>query len=119
MESYYLTEDLEDRAADARRECLSERRRMGSEERLPALQVIIDMCRSCGTGSLSPAYSFWIVSISNRGMKFDRSVERRVKIPHILREASGLASQDVLLLPNDEVWSLVNGQKTTLLYSSS
>ncbi len=118
MDSYYLTDySVSDR--NHFDEARPERKAEHATTRMEPLLLIIESCKHGGDGSFRPAFSFWIIAISQRGMKFDRSVPRFIKIPDALREARGLASQDVLLLPNDELWSLVGGQKHTLLYSPS
>lgn len=118
MDSYYLTDySIIDR--NHYDEARADRKAEYAPKRMEPLLLIIESCKSGGDGSFRPAFSYWITAISQRGMKFDRSVPRTIKIPNALREARGLASQDVLLLPNDELWSLVGGEKHTLLYSPS
>lgn len=117
MDSYYLTDYRDDR--NHLSEMRAERKAELAPLRMEPLLVIIESCKHGGDGSFRPAFNFWIIAISERGMKFDRSVPRTIKIPDALRVARGLATQDVLLLPNDELWSLVGGQKDVLLYSPS
>lgn len=91
----------------------AERKEEGVRKRMPDLLRVLAECRR-RNDSLRCVLRFWIETLDGR---VDRSVPRRLKLPHVLRQALGLAHQDVLLEPDDRLWALVHGGKTCLLYS--
>ena len=106
MVDYYLDE----RTVDALSEMRAARKKANEETYLDDLISVIQRCRSTGKG-FAEAIKHWLTSLEHRIAK----TIRRLKMPHVLREALGLSSQEVIL-ENGSLWSAVNGGKVTLLY---
>jgi hypothetical protein len=102
---------INERTSDALAEMRAIRKRANEEAYLGELIDAIDKCTRSGDG-YADAIEHWIHSLDGR---IDTSM-RRLKIPHVLRKALGLATQDVLL-EEGSLWSSINGKKSDLLYS--
>lgn len=103
----YVGAYVDDRIVSER----EERRRIGTQSRLPKLQLVIDDCLLRGDFTYEPAITHWIASVSHR---IDRSKDRSIKIPEILQQALGLASQNVILKMNDDIFAVVDGKETRI-----
>lgn len=112
------------RVVSALEEIREERRRRGLALRMQPLLDAISRCRATGDTALHGAIRHWIDSLrarewtdKGRKCRMDLSCDRRIKLPSALQHVLGLASPEVLLLANGEVWSSPAGTKVSLLYS--
>ncbi len=116
VDSFQWYLDCDDRTTSALAEMRTERRANGTARRLPALIQAIRTCDTHGDSQYHGAIAHWIASLHGR---CDLTIDRRLKLPEVLREALGIAHHDVLLETNGKLWLFPQGKKTVLLYSST
>lgn len=116
VDSYDWCFDGDDRNAAALAEMRKERKENGMAKRLPALIHAIRTCDDRGDSRYRGAIAHWIASLRGR---CDRTTDRKLKLPEVLRKALGIAHHDVLLEVNDDLWLYPQSKKTVLLYSST
>lgn len=119
---FYTSDDP--RVVCALEELHESKRQHGLALRLQPLLDAIANCRATGDTALHGAIRHWIESLrgrvwtdKGRTCRMNLSCDRRLAMPEALQHSLGLASPQVLLLANGELWSLVASQKVSLLYS--
>jgi|GEM_PF-5050364 len=81
---------------------------------VPDLRSAIADCRSKGDPALRGAIALWISTLAGR---VNRSVDQRLLIPHVLREALRLVKQNVILTTDGELYIAFGRAKFELLYT--
>ena len=82
---------------------------------LHGLKTAIAECRDASDVSFRRAIAHWIATLADRLP--NRTVEQRILLPHLLREALRLVSQTVILTPDGRLYSAAGRQRLQLLYT--
>lgn len=99
---------LDDRISAER----EERERQGRDARTNLLERWLNKSESEGDFTYRYALQQWIHCA---GRRISAERPKRLKLPWLYQKALGLVSQEVLLLANGELWSLIDGGRNRLL----
>lgn len=113
--------DDDDRVAAATAELRANRREERAKRYMPSIEREMEACRCRGDYTYKSAFAVWITGLRNRtnefsGHPFDASKDRHARIPHLLRRAVGLESQEVLLERNGRLRALVGNRAGLVLF---